>query len=71
MTTVPKITAAEAAPFACRVGIKNFCLSSGLDYATFLREGFSVDELRATGDVIAVGIVDKILIQREAQSDGQ
>lgn len=71
MTNEPVITALEAAPFACRGGIKTFCESSGLDYLVFLRDGYPVSVLRAVGCSVADAVFDKVLAQREGGSDGR
>lgn len=69
MTVV--ITATDAAPFACRGGIKTFCESAGLDYLIFLREGYPLTVLRAVGCSMADSVLDKVLAQREGGSDGK
>ena len=42
----------------CGLGAYGFCLRHGLDWKRFLREGLHSSELEATGDAMAIQVVE-------------
>ena len=51
----------------CVAGARRWFSGYGLNFATFLREGISVDEFLATGDQLAQDVVKR---KRERRTDG-
>lgn len=64
------ITARDAAPFVCGDGLKHFCAAAGLDYQVFLRDGYTVDQLLASGDVNCQRVIKQILARRGVHQNG-
>lgn len=62
-----KIRARELAPFDCSAGLKEFCAANGWSYMTLLKEGYSVEDFLATGDIQAHRVVKQVLAAREAR----
>lgn len=63
------ITAREAAPYVCGYGLKEFCRANGLSYFVFLNPGYAASVLRATGDQVALDVLDRI--ETEGHPGGQ
>lgn len=42
----------------CASGARQFFARHGLDWAAFLRDGIAADRLRATGDAMALRVVE-------------
>lgn len=66
-----KIRASELAPYHCSAGLKEFCAANGLSYLTLLREGYSLEDLLATGDIQAPRAIKQVLADREARLNGR
>lgn len=49
----------------CALGARLWFRKAGLDWDKFLRQGLSSDEIEATGDAMAIALVDKIRAIRE------
>ena len=43
----------------CSGGVRTFFARHGLDYGAFLQEGVSEDDLRATGDGMALAAIEE------------
>lgn len=52
----------------CASGTRQFFARYGLDWSSFLRDGIQADELEATGDALAAGVV---ALARKEAADGQ
>lgn len=50
----------------CSRGARAFFARHGLDYGRFLREGLPAEQIRATGDAMALQVV--AIAEREAQA---
>ena len=71
MMNDPVIKAVDAAPYACRSGIKSSCASHGVDYQTFLSKGYPLSALRASDCTVVNSVLDKIEAKRAEVADGQ
>lgn len=47
----------RAARFCCR-GARAFCKRYGLDWSAFLKDGLPAEKLLATGDALAIKVVE-------------
>jgi len=52
-----KVRHAKALDY-CAKGMRIFFKQHGLDYVKFVREGLTPDELRSTGDAMALKVVE-------------
>jgi len=50
----------------CARGMRAFAATHGLDWTAFLEHGIDAEALLATGDAMAVSLVDKVRAEREA-----
>lgn len=50
----------------CSRGMRAFAATHGLDWAAFLEHGIEAEALLATGDAMAVSLVDKVMAERGA-----
>lgn len=57
MTTVRMVHIRQAKQ--CSRGARKFFERHGLDWAAFLREGIDARELKATGDAMALAVVEQ------------
>lgn len=55
LRTIPHFT---RQPGFCRAGAQAFFRAHGLDWRSFVRNGIPADDLAATGDAMAMALVD-------------
>ncbi len=51
----------------CNRGMRAWCVSQGLDWPEFLKQGISADTLRKTGDAMAA----RVIAHAEREAHGQ
>lgn len=44
----------------CATGVRRFCKKHGLNFSTFLREGFPVQDMERIDDAMVKTIIDKL-----------
>lgn len=40
----------------CSAGLRDWCAQNGFDYSRFLKEGYPIEEVEATGDALALRV---------------
>lgn len=51
----------------CNRGMREWCVSQGLDWQAFLKQGISADTLRQTGNAMA----ERVIAHAEMEAHGQ
>jgi len=59
MTDDPIVTFREACTVFCVPGVRFFCAANGLDFKTFVQDGYRESVLRATGDAAVIAAIDE------------